>query len=316
MRRLMFGLLLLMAAAPVMTADQEAAKGNYRQGNEFFDHDRFADAVAAYNQAVAQDPQDLDIYFNRALADEMVDRQRAIADWRRFAELAANAPDYANQVGQANARIQILTMMPAYPDALLPSHYVSAASDYYFDIAESSESEKWNSFPIKVSIGNVPNGNWAQGTREAFRIWQAMFPLELTAEPEEADIRFVWNESPDAENVAGEEMDWVQFRREGNELTGRKVAIIAVNLSRNWSKDEMRAIVLHEMGHALGIRGHSESKGDIMYYEVQEHPRQMAVPGVIPIRFNWKSLVSKPSQRDLNTLIRLYNTPGIVVRQK
>jgi predicted Zn-dependent protease len=110
-------------------------------------------------------------------------------------------------------------------------------------------------------------------------------------------------------------MDWVQFRRVGNELTGRKVAFISVDLSRNWSKDEMRAIVLHEMGHALGIRGHSSSKGDIMYFQVQEKNRQVRVPGVY-YPFVWKSLVSKPSQRDLNTLIRLYNTPGVVIRLK
>ncbi len=102
-----------------------------------------------------------------------------------------------------------------------------------------------------------------------------MFPLELTAEPEEADIRFNWEAGTDIENAAGEEMDWVQFRRVGGELTGRKVAYISVDLSRRWSKDEMRAIVLHEMGHALGIKGHSDSKGDIMYWQVQEKNRQV-----------------------------------------
>jgi predicted Zn-dependent protease len=91
--------------------------------------------------------------------------------------------------------------------------------------------------------------------------------------------------------------------------------VVSVNLSRRWSKDEMRAIVLHEMGHALGIAGHSPSKGDIMYWKVQESKHRLNLPGVIyPIAF--KSLVSKPSQRDLNTLIRLYNTPGIVMRMK
>jgi predicted Zn-dependent protease len=77
----------------------------------------------------------------------------------------------------------------------------------------------------------------------------------------------------------------------------------------------MRAIVLHELGHALGIKGHSLSKGDIMYWQVQEKNRQVRVPG-IAYPFAWKTLVSKPSQRDLNTLIRLYNTPGIVARER
>jgi predicted Zn-dependent protease len=315
MRRVILGLLLLGMAVSAPAADRAAAKASYQHGNEFFEQDRFADAAAAYSSAIEQDPQFLEAYYNRALADEMVDRKKAIADWHQFADLAASAPDFKYQVSQANARIQILGMLPVYPDALQPSHYVPAASDYYREIAESSESEKWNSFPIKVWIGNVPTGNWAQGAREAFSIWRQMFPLELAAESEEADIRFNWEGDTTVEGAAGEEMDWVQFRRVGSELTGRKVAFISVDLSRNWSKDEMRAIVLHEMGHALGIRGHSLSKGDIMYWQVQEKSHQVRVPGIY-YPYAWKTLVSKPSQRDLNTLIRLYNTPGVVQRER
>jgi predicted Zn-dependent protease len=315
MRSMILVLSTLLLAVPATAADRDAAKASYQQGNELFDGYRFAEAAAAYGRAIEQDPQFLNAYFNHALADEMVDRQKAIADWHRFADLAANAPDFTSESGQANARIQILGMLPEYPEALRPSRYIPSASDYYLDIAETSESRKWNSFPIKVSIGNVPNANWAQGAREAFSIWKNLFPLELTAEPEEADIRFNWNSDMTIEGAAGEEMDWVQIRRVGNELTGRKVAYINVDLSRRWSKDEMRAIVLHELGHALGIRGHSESKGDIMYWQVQETNHQVRIPGMIyPVA--WKSLVSKPSQRDLNTLIRLYNTPGPVLRMK
>jgi len=311
MRHALLGILALMIGVPVLGADRGAAKASYQQGNSLYDQDRFAEAAAAYRQAIADDPQFLEAYYNRALSEEMVDRQKAIADWRQFAQLAASAPAFTSQLGQADARIQILELMPAYPEGLQPSQYVPSAGDYYAEISETSESHKWNTFPIKVSIGSVPNGNWAQGTREAFGIWKGLFPLELTAEPEEADIRFTWEMGTDIENAAGEERDWVQFRREGNELTGRRVAYISVDLSHRWSKDEMRAIVLHELGHALGLKGHSDSKGDIMYWQMQEKSRQVRVPGIY-YPYAWKSLVSKPSQRDLNTLIRLYNTPGIV----
>jgi predicted Zn-dependent protease len=313
MSRVSIALILLALPLPVLAADREAAQANYQQGNALFEQNRFADAAGAYAQAIQQDPKFLEACFNHALADEMVDRQKALADWHQFAKLAGNSPDFTVQVGQANARIQILGMLPAYPEALQPAHYVPSASDYYLDIAEMSESRKWNSFPIKVWIGNVPNANWAQGTREAFGIWKAMFPLELTAEMEEADIRFQWDSDTMPENAAGEEMDWVQIRREGDELAGRKVAYITPDLTHRWSKDEMRAIVLHEMGHALGIAGHSDSKGDIMFFQMQDETHQVRIPGMIyPLA--WKSLVSKPSQRDLNTLIRLYNTPGSVER--
>ena len=72
-------------------------------------------------------------------------------------------------------------------------------------------------------------------------------------------------------------------------------------------------IVLHELGHAIGIKGHSSSKGDIMYYQIQDKTRQIYVMPV-PHPLIWRTLVKEPSQRDLNTLIRLYNTPGMAKR--
>ncbi len=312
MRSVILAILILFPAAA--RADRDAAKQSYQQGNEFFDQSRFADAAAAYERAMEQDPKLLEAAYNHALADEMVDRQKAIADWNKFTEAAATSPDFKYQVGQADARVQILKMLPDYPDALQPSHYVPSAADYYSVIAEDSESDRWRQFPLHVSIGDVPNGNWAQGVREAFGIWKEMIPMELTADPDEADIRFDWDaEQSMADGHAGEESDWVQFQRAGNDVTSRKVAHISIAQARNWSKDEMRAISLHELGHALGIRGHSPSKGDIMYWQVQERGRHVPIPGVYyPLVI--KSLVSKPSQRDLNTLIRLYNTPGVVTR--
>jgi predicted Zn-dependent protease len=312
MRQVILGLIVILVAAPARAVDQEAARGLFRQGNGLYDQDQFREAVATYTRALDQDPQFLEAYYNRALANEMVDRQKAMEDFRRFVELAGDDPGRKYQVAQARARLQILGNLPVYPAALQPSHYVPAAGDYYWQVAASSESEKWTTFPIKVSLGSTGVLNWVQGAREAFNIWKEMFPLELVAVPERADIRVEW-ESSLGEGHAGEEADWVQIRRLGDELTGRKVALIRVDLSRRWSKDEMRAIMLHELGHALGIKGHSESKGDIMYFQIQEKPHQLVTP-VVPYPVFWKSLVSKPSQRDLNTLIRIYNTPGAVVR--
>lgn len=293
--------------------DHEAAKASLREGNGLFDQNRFAESAAAYTRSIEQDPQFVEAYYNRALAEEMVDRQKALQDWRRFIELAANGPDLKWDVARVQARVQILEHMPTYPEALQPSGYAPEAGDYYWHVVKSSETEKWTAFPIKVFLGSAPQLKWQEGAREAFEIWKMMFPLELVAVPDRADIRMAWETSSRRPGAAGEEADWVQFRRVGDELTGRRVALITVDLSHRWSKDEMRAIVLHEMGHALGIKEHSKSRGDIMYWQIQEKARGISVTG-IPFPLVWKSLVSKPSQRDLNTLIRLYNTAGPIVR--
>ena len=54
------------------------------------------------------------------------------------------------------------------------------------------------------------------------------------------------------------------------------------------TQKEVRAVCLHEFGHALGLWGHSPYEGDINYAVVS---------------------AQHPSERDINTLRKLYNTP-------
>ncbi|MGE5326352.1 MAG: matrixin family metalloprotease, partial [Deltaproteobacteria bacterium] len=281
------------------------------QANVQLDGGHFAEAVAGFDKCLAADPKMLKALFNRAIANEMVNRQQAFADWKRFAEEAQGDPDLKFLAARAQARIQILQSMPALPPGLDPSHYVAADGDFYRLVAPDSDGIQWKTFPVKVYLGSAPAMRWQEGTREAFDIWRGVFPLQLVANGAQADIRIGWRESVDAQGRAGEELDWVLMQREGDEMTGRRIAVITVDLSRPWSKDEMRAIMLHEFGHALGMKGHSDDKKDIMYFQMQERRRQIPAP-MIPLPIFWKSLVKNPSQRDLNTLIRLYNTAGYI----
>ncbi|MBU6450296.1 MAG: matrixin family metalloprotease [Cyanobacteria bacterium REEB67] len=68
--------------------------------------------------------------------------------------------------------------------------------------------------------------------------------------------------------------------------------MIEVNLDVIYDHEEdvrlplLKNIATHEAGHALGMLGHSQNKADMMYSVTDEH--------------------SRISQRDINTLTRLY----------
>jgi tetratricopeptide (TPR) repeat protein len=305
--------LMAAAAGAALAVDREKAAAAYREGNGFFDQGRFAEAAAAYGRAIEEDPQYAEAYHNQALANEMVDRQKAIEGWRRFLEVAADRPDLKYDLARVKARLQILESLPPLPAAMQPSRYVPAAGDYYWLVSHDSEGEEWRRLPVKVFLGSAPEIKWQQGAREAYNIWSEVFPLELVALPQNADVRMGWEEAVLEKEHVGEEIEWVQIRRVGGELTGRRIAVIVIDVRRPWTKDEMRAIVLHELGHALGIRGHSDSPKDIMYAQMQEKFRQLPVP-VINYPLYWRSLVKQPSQRDVNTLVRLYNFAGSSTR--
>jgi predicted Zn-dependent protease len=303
--------LLLTVTAVSPGVGQENAARLFVEANAQLDSGHFAEAVAGYDKCLAADPHMLKALFNRAIANEMVNRRQAIADWKRFAEEAQSDPDLKFQAARAQARIQILNDMPALPDSLQPSRYAAADGDYYRLVAPDSDGLQWRKFPVRVYLGSAPDMRWQQGTREAFNIWREVFPLQLVANAAQADIRVDWQVSMEGQEHAGGEQDWVLMQHVGDELTGRRIAMIAVDLSRPWSKDEMRAIMLHEFGHALGMKGHSDSKKDIMYFQIQQGHFRLNGP-TIPLPIFWKSLVKNPSQRDLNTLIRLYNTAGYI----
>jgi predicted Zn-dependent protease len=87
----------------------------------------------------------------------------------------------------------------------------------------------------------------------------------------------------------------------------------------------MRLTLLHELGHALGINGHSNGPKDVMIpilYEVISGPsanlslagsaQLTQLPGDGPSVY----VNTRLSPRDVNTLIRLYNCSGPVVHLK
>ena len=299
-----------LAAAP----DRDKAKAAYADANRQFDRGQFALALEGYKAAITEDPDFADAYHNLAFAAEMVDRKQAIEAWGRFLKVAEGKEEYKYDLARIRARAQLLELLPVLPEAMQPARYNAEAGDYYWQVSRNSEGEEWKGFPIKVFLGSAPQMKWQKGARDAYDTWAALIPLQLVALPKQANIRLSWERRTMEPGHAGEDQEWTEIKREGDELTARRVAVIAINLSFNWDEDDMRALVTHELGHALGIKGHSESKKDIMFFQMQRKVYRTKL-GDFPIPL-WKSLVKQPSQRDINTLIRLYNHAGASVRFK
>ncbi len=322
-RRLLLSSLSLLAPLTPAAGSPRKAESAFRAGNRFFDAANFTEAVEMYTRAWDQGPRDSKIYYNRALANEMVDRKAAIRDWKQFLELVGDNPDWKAAASQVRDRVETLEQMPSLPDSLQISRYSPRAGDYYQDAAQDSQGLQFRKFPVKVFVGSVPEG-WRRSTREALDDWSRVVPLQQTDLREGADIILSWQASADQSGRLAWEKDLIQEEFNGTTARRTKVSFVTLDTSRHLSAAQQRAAVLHEIGHALGIQGHSTRSEDVMCSTITldvVHETRM-VPGItstqslanIPPRSYVPTPPENLSQRDVNTLIRLYNCPGSLAR--
>ncbi len=307
---------LIIVLPSLLAGAGKQNKSQLRQGNRLYEQHRFAEAAAAYTQAAEQNPADPRAYYNRALANEMVNRQSALADWQHFLELAGPDPKWSNGVKQIQERVQALQAMPTLPATLQLERYNPKEDDYYEDVAGQSAGWQWKEFPVRVCLQDPPP-EWQRAALAAMEEWSRVIPLERVNSPGDANITLAWSKSSMGAERIGVEEDVRETRMQHGKVTHLKRSEVTFDASRHWPDDDMLAASLQELGHALGIRGHGGRPHDVMYPEVQ-HTYSVQKGGRSPNLeyrgpsgvYEQSSAATKLSPRDINTLIRIYNSPS------
>ncbi len=155
----------------------------------------------------------------------------------------------------------------------------------------------WSNFPVKVYV-ETPSLNkqqaqaWTQDVLQAVQEWSVYLPLTIVDNSEVADIT-IWRKTPPLQISPGSNIP-----RARSALTSYKLYVnqtilshrFTILLSPNQTGKYLTAAVRHELGHALGIWGHSPVNTDALYFS------QVRAP--LPI-----------STRDVNTLKKVYEQP-------
>jgi predicted Zn-dependent protease len=164
----------------------------------------------------------------------------------------------------------------------------------------------WLQFPIRVYI-QAPEGPastasfqrtqaWFEAIQHALHDWKPYLPLVLTETPEMADIR-VWRSQPPIQRRPDGQLERIRAAETRYEFylqptggTPRLAHRFQIFLTPNQSAAHTLATARHELGHALGIWGHSLQATDALYFsQVRQSP--------------------SISPRDINTLKRVYEHP-------
>lgn len=170
----------------------------------------------------------------------------------------------------------------------------------------------FSQFPIKVYFDqpkqpiNASNFSelrfqqWADAVKKAITDWNQYLPMVEVEKSTEADI-VIKRQHPPIKTKINPETGLYDLARVRAAETRYKFYVsekqpqlllhqMSIDISPDQTNEYILSSVRHELGHALGIWGHSEQKTDIMYFsQVRDSP-----------------LISA---RDINTLKKIYQQP-------
>ncbi|NJK28525.1 MAG: peptidase [Coleofasciculaceae cyanobacterium SM2_3_26] len=174
----------------------------------------------------------------------------------------------------------------------------TASGDYFAEVQSVGVGYLiWSAFPVRVAW-EASDPEAGEKCREPLQMgvneWMPYMPLTWVEDPEQADIRLLCQRPRlrrDANGEllrarSGETSYKLYLKREGAALP-TLAHQFTILISPNQLPMYIQASTRHEMGHALGIWGHSPTATDALYFSQVRNP-----PSISP--------------RDVNTLKRVY----------
>lgn len=214
-------------------------------------------------------------------------------------ELAASAQkDSAQQVAEITA-------------TNWKNNIISYIGDNYIEQAPLDKGIiRWDTakFPLKVAIINSASTNipayYNTEILKAFGQWQASTNfITFTTTNEKKDANIIVNITPTPTNLCSDKnckyvVGYTTPDYKDSKLNKMTIVLYSNDPYGNFFSDkELYNTILHEIGHALGIMGHSYSSEDLMYMATDNDSNFYA-----PYRSSFQYLSSK----DINTVKLLY----------
>ncbi|MBD1941873.1 peptidase [Coleofasciculus sp. FACHB-712] len=193
------------------------------------------------------------------------------------------------------------------PPTLLQWQDTSNSGDYFSQVKPTPVGYLvWSQFPVKVFVEmpetSTASQQWASAVLKAVQEWRVYLPLQVVEQSEIADIKIVrslpplkpsFNRRTGEFHLPRARSAETRYEFYLNPATGTPSVLshrFTIQLSPTQTGDYIQSAARHELGHALGIWGHSPLETDALYFSQVRNPPQI-------------------SSRDINTLKRIYQQP-------
>jgi len=194
---------------------------------------------------------------------------------------------------------------PSKPHPLPPKlaqwETVAEVGDYFSEVEATPLGYLvWSKFPVKVYLDLSPakqREDWEEAVETAIAEWNRYLPLQPVRDRAQANI-IIARSRPPLNTTRNPETGRIEFFRARSARTryefdlaeDKLIHRMIVEISPDQAKVHTLATARHEIGHALGLWGHSPNPEDALYFsQVRDSP--------------------EISDRDVNTLKKIYQQP-------
>ncbi len=194
-----------------------------------------------------------------------------------------------------------------------------SSGSYFHNVnrLDSGRYLRWESLPVKI-YARKGSLNETALTKSAAQVWKKAFPIEFITQDVAADIIVDWDNT---KTLQANQFVTRPILHMDSGKSLRTVVLINMSVFDEFDEAERTRVLLQQLGHALGIWGHSDDPGDVMYplstIEHHDIPRQwLRRSGKTGTRKMSSSQAAQSvSQRDINTLTRIYQMPHIDIKR-
>lgn len=301
MKRMKKSVLITLIA--LLISGNSCYASNFEYGISALKRNDLGSALQYFSSSLKEDKNDpYRLYFLGVTLEKMGDKNRASKAYQ--AALTLNpSPELKQNILRHQSNIKppqtkMTTLAGLQSKVLRNRHFTPNKPNYLDKVTLNGQVKRWSvdKMPIKVHINRAYEINefdprYISQVKRAFQTWQSSMDNRIrfifVPNPTDADILVQWQDQFSSHGVVGQN----PFSSVGTSIIKSDVILALQDGNGGTLEPEnIYAITLHEVGHALGLQGHSDDANDIMYF-----------------MYSYSNYHGTLTERDITTMKLLYN---------